>query len=55
MRYAIQWVRSLIFVIHMYFAMAIVGIVFFIPVIFSRRVAIFACRFYCLWVQWSAG
>ena len=55
MRYAIQWVRSLIFVIHMYFAMAIVGVVFFIPVIFSRRVAIFACRFYCLWVQWSAG
>jgi 1-acyl-sn-glycerol-3-phosphate acyltransferase len=55
MRYAIQWVRSLIFVIHMYFAMAVVGVVFFIPVIFSRRVAIFSCRFYCLWVQWSAG
>lgn len=55
MTYAIQWVRSLIFIIIMYTALLPWGIVFAIPAIFSRRAAIYCCRSYCWFIMWLAG
>lgn len=55
MTYAIQWVRSLIFVIVMYVLIFVWGIVFAIPAIFSRKAAIFCCRSYTRFVMWLAG
>ncbi len=55
MKYAIQWVRSLIFIIQMYAMLIPWGIVFAIPAIFSRRWAILCCRSYCWYITWVAG
>lgn len=55
MSYAIQWVRSLLFAVQMYLAMAVIGIVFMIPAMFSTRAAIAACHTYCDWIKWTAG
>ena len=54
MSYAIQWLRSLIFVILSYVMMGVVGILFFPWAIFSRRGALAACHTWCRWVRWSA-
>lgn len=55
MTYAIQWVRSLIFIVVMYVMILVWGIVFAIPAVFSRSAAIFCCRSYCWFVRWFAG
>jgi len=55
MRYALQWLRSLIFITQMYLMMPLIGIVFFPWAIFSRRGALLACKTYCRWVRWTAG
>ncbi len=55
MRYAFQWVRSLIFIIQFYIMLLPWGIVFAIPAIFSRRAAIFCCRSFCWYQMWVAG
>lgn len=55
MSYAIQWIRSLIFIVVMYFALLPWGIVFAIPAIISRRYAILCCRSYCWFITWFAG
>ncbi len=54
MSYAIQWVRSLIFIVTMYLAMLVVGILWLPWAIFSREGAISACHTYTRWVRWSA-
>ncbi|WP_368186417.1 lysophospholipid acyltransferase family protein [Aestuariibius sp. HNIBRBA575] len=54
MKYAIQWLRSLIFVGQMYFVLAVVGIVFFPWALVSRHGAFAAAHFYCAWVMWTA-
>lgn len=54
MRLAVQWVRSLIFVVQMYLAMAIIGIVFFPWALFSTHGARMACKAFCNWVRISA-
>lgn len=54
MFYAIQWIRSLIFIVLMYLSMAVIGIAFLPWAMFSRRGALLACHTYCLWVRWSA-
>lgn len=54
MKYAFQWVRSLIFVVQMYIALLPWGIAFAIPAIFSRRAAILCCRSYCWYNMWVA-
>ncbi|WP_136443012.1 lysophospholipid acyltransferase family protein [Pacificoceanicola onchidii] len=51
----LQWIRSWIFLIQMYLMMAILGLFFFPGVIFSPKVARFACRLYANWVRWTAG
>ncbi|HEY9039530.1 MAG TPA: lysophospholipid acyltransferase family protein [Roseovarius sp.] len=55
MRLALQFVRSLLFVIQMYLAMAVIGIVFLPVALFSARGARMACKAFCVWVRWSAS
>ncbi|MBC7131907.1 MAG: 1-acyl-sn-glycerol-3-phosphate acyltransferase [Roseovarius sp.] len=55
MKYTVQWLRSLIFVVQMYLAMAVLGIVFLPWALISARGARVACRAYCRWVRWSAA
>lgn len=54
MRYAIQWIRSLIYTICAYVMMGILGILFFPWALFSRRGALTACHTWCVWMRWSA-
>ncbi|EPX85501.1 lysophospholipid acyltransferase family protein [Salipiger mucosus] len=55
MAYAVQWLRSLVFVGQMYAAMGVVGIVYFPWAMASRRGARAACVAWCRWVRWTAG
>lgn len=55
MRYAIHWFWSLLFVVQMYLAMAVLAVVFFPWALVSRRGALVACKTYCRWVRWTAG
>ena len=54
MAYAIQWVRSLIYVVSVYVAIAVVGIVLFPWALFSRRGAQAGCMSVCRYVRWAA-
>ena len=51
----IQWLRSLLFEIQIYAAMAVLGILFFPWALLSPRGARVACLTYCRWVRWSAS
>lgn len=53
MRHAIQWLLSLIFIIQMYLAMAVVGLLYLPYAIFSRDGALAACHAFCSWVLFS--
>ena len=55
MRYAVQWLRSLLFIVQMYAMMALIGIVFLPWAVLSRRGALIACQSFCRWVRWSAA
>lgn len=46
----IRWFLSLIFIIQMYLAMAVIAIVFAPWALFSREGALAACKTYCRWV-----
>ncbi len=54
MRDAIQWLRSLAFVIQVYLAMAVLGILFSPWALLSRKGALVACKLYCRWALWTA-
>lgn len=54
MPYPIRWVISLVFVVQIYIAMLILGIVFAPYALLSREGAFMACKTYCRWVFWSA-
>lgn len=54
MAHGIQWLRSLIFVIQIYLAMALIGLVFAPYALVSRNGAFVACKTFCRWVFWSA-
>jgi 1-acyl-sn-glycerol-3-phosphate acyltransferase len=54
MAYALQWLRSAIFIALMYVMMLVLGIIYLIPTIFSRQWAVRACHAYTGWVRWSA-
>ena len=47
---ALRWILSLIFVIQMYLAMAVIAIAFAPFALFSRGAAVKACHVYCQWV-----
>jgi len=49
----IRWLLSLIFVIQMYLAMAVIALVFAPWALFSRNGARAACKTYCRWVIFS--
>ncbi|WP_106746366.1 lysophospholipid acyltransferase family protein [Yoonia maritima] len=55
MSYAIQWLRSLIFVGQMYVAMLVVGVLYLPAAIVSRRGAIAACHAYVRYIRWSSA
>lgn len=55
MRYAVQWLRSLLFIVQMYAMLALIGIVFLPWAVLSRRGALIACQSFCRWVRWSAA
>lgn len=55
MRYAIQWVRSLLFIIQMYLMMPILSIYFIPYALITRRGAYEGCITYCHWVRWTAS
>lgn len=55
MRYAIQYLRSLVFVGQMYLMLLVVGIVFFPWALVTPKGAFAACKAYCRWVIWTAG
>lgn len=47
----LQWLLSLIFILQMYLAMLVIGVVFLIPALIDRRHAHTACRSFCVWVR----
>lgn len=49
-----QWLRSLLFVLQIYTAMLVLGLLFAPWAILSSRGALVACKIYCKWVLWSA-
>ena len=51
---AVQWVRSLLFIVQMYVAMAAIGIVLFPWALISTRGARAGSKAFCIWVRWSA-
>lgn len=54
MRFAIQWLRSFLFVFQIYLMMPIIGLLFAPWAMFSRRGARACCKTYSRWVFWSA-
>ena len=47
---ALRWILSLIFIVQMYLAMAVIAVVFAPWALFSRRGARVACKTFCAWV-----
>jgi len=54
MGYAVQWLRSLIFIAQMYLAMAVLALALTPFVLIRRDLAFTAVHIYCRWVRWSA-
>lgn len=54
MPYPLQWMLSLIFIIQMYVAMAIIGLIFTPLAVFDRKFAFIAIHVWCHWVRKSA-
>lgn len=52
---AVQLIRSMIFNISMYIAMAVIALALFPLALFSADWARYACKLYCRWVIWSAS
>lgn len=50
-----RWILSLVFIIQMYVALAVVSFGFAIPALISRRAAFAAIHTYCRYVRWSAA
>lgn len=54
MKYAIQWIRSFVFLVQMYVMMAVIGLLWAPWVMVDRRGAHHAAKSYCRWVFWTA-
>lgn len=50
----LQYLRSLFYVGQIYLMMPVIGLLFLIPAIFSRKAARLACKTYSRWVFWTA-
>ena len=46
----LRWIMSVLFIIQMYVAMAVIGILFFPYALASKEGAYAACKTYCRWV-----
>lgn len=55
MRYAIQWLRSFVWLVQAYFMMAVMGIVFFPWAIFSKYGARACCHSWARWAMWTSS
>ncbi|MCL3881226.1 lysophospholipid acyltransferase family protein [Marivita sp. GX14005] len=53
MAYAIQWLRSLVYMTSIYLAIAVVGLALFPWAVFSRRGARAGCMTVCRYVRWA--
>jgi 1-acyl-sn-glycerol-3-phosphate acyltransferase len=51
----LQWILSVIFIVQMYVAMLVLGLLYLIPALIDRRHALAACHAYCRWVRFSAA
>ena len=54
MRQAWQWVMSVVFIVQMYLAMAVIALLYLPAALRSRQGAIDACHAYCRWVRLTA-
>ena len=54
MKYAVQWVRSLLFVGQMYLMMAVIGLLYFPWALVSPIGARAGAKAFCAWVRWTA-
>ncbi|WP_380054642.1 lysophospholipid acyltransferase family protein [Falsihalocynthiibacter sp. SS001] len=54
MKYAIQWMRSLIFIIQMYVMMFVLALYYTPLAVFNRDYAYHGVHTYCRYVRWSA-
>ena len=54
MRQALRWTVSLLYVIQIYLAMLVLGLIFAPYALVSRAGAFRACKLYCRWVFWTA-
>jgi 1-acyl-sn-glycerol-3-phosphate acyltransferase len=50
---AVQWLRSLLFILQMYLMMLLMGLFFFLPALLRRDAAIFGMKTYCGWIRWT--
>lgn len=55
MKYAVQWVRSLVFNLSMYVSMPVLALIYLPWAIFSPYGALAACHAYARYVIWTAG
>lgn len=51
---ALQWLRSLVFIVQMYASMALLALAMAIPALLSRDMAFAAVHAYCAWVRFTA-
>lgn len=49
-----RWILSVVFIVQMYLAMAVLALVFAPFALFSRGAALMACHAYCAWVIFTA-
>ena len=54
LRLGLQYVLSLVFIVQMYIAMPVIGLLFLPWALISPRGAYGACHSYCIWVMWTA-
>lgn len=54
LRLGLQYMLSFVFIVQMYLAMAVMGIVVLPWALISPRGAYFACHLFCRWVIWTA-
>lgn len=55
MKNAVQWVRSLLFIIQMYVVLAVIGFGMVPMVWLNKKYAFVAIHAYCNWVRWTAS
>ena len=55
MRLAIQYLRSALFIVQMYIAMAVMAVAFLPFALIRREMALKACHTYCRYVRWTAA